>query len=105
MEVQSDMGKPVDGDDGPPGESIGEWAEEKIFDVKEYVKLSRGARRKLLGWSGATYIDLFCGPGRPKIRDSQRFVDGAAVAAWKTSQCGSPFSAVIAPTTQSVEQI
>jgi hypothetical protein len=42
----------VDGDDGPPGESIGEWAEEKIFDVKEYVKLSRGARRKLLGWSG-----------------------------------------------------
>jgi three-Cys-motif partner protein len=95
MEVECVMGKLVDGDDGLPAAAVGEWAEEKIFDVMEYVKLSHGARRRFLGWSGATYIDLFCGPGQSKIRDSRRFVDGAAVAAWKVSkQCGSPFSAV-----------
>jgi three-Cys-motif partner protein len=95
MTIQCDMGKLVDGDDGLPAESVGEWAEEKIFDVTEYVKLSHGARRKFLGWSGATYIDLFCGPGQSQIRDSRRFVDSAAVAAWKVSKkCGSPFSSV-----------
>ena len=89
------MVKLVDGGDGLPAAIVGDWAEEKIFAVTEYVRLSHGARRKCLGWSGATYVDLFRGPGQSKIRDSQRFVDDAAVAAWKASKkIGSPFSAV-----------
>jgi three-Cys-motif partner protein len=91
------MGKLVAGDDGQQVEEVGDWIEEKLFDVRTYVELSHGARRKFLGpgKAGATYIDLFCGPGRAKIRDTVRYVDGMAVAAWKASEAKkSPFSAV-----------
>jgi three-Cys-motif partner protein len=91
------MGELVDGTDGLPAEEVGSWVEEKLFIVTEYVKLSSGSRRKFLGsgHAGATYIDLFCGPGQSKIRDSTRYVDGAAVAAWKLASDGrSPFTAM-----------
>ena len=91
------MGKLVDGTDGIPAEEVGSWVDEKLFIVTEYIKLSSGARRKFIGPgnAGATYIDLFCGPGQAKIRDSTRHVDGAAVAAWKAARDrGSPFTAM-----------
>jgi three-Cys-motif partner protein len=91
------MGKLVEGDDGQQVEEVGDWIEEKLFDVRTYVGLSHGARRKFLGLgkAGATYIDLFCGPGRARIRDNARYVDGMAVAAWKTAVAkGSPYSTV-----------
>lgn len=91
------MGKLVRGADGLPAEEVGEWVEEKLFDITQYVKLSHGARRQFLGpgKAGATYIDLFCGLGQAKIRDSPRIVDGAAVAAWKIADSqGSPFSSM-----------
>lgn len=43
------MGKLVSGADGLPAEEVGEWIEEKLFDVRQYVTLSHGARRKFLG--------------------------------------------------------
>src|SRR5260221_14577952 len=91
------MGKLVPGSDGRPAEEVGPWVEDKHFVVTEYVKLSHGARSKFLGAGkgGATYIDLFCGPGQTKIRDSAQLVDGAAVAAWKAARdSGSPFTAL-----------
>lgn len=89
------MGKLVAGNDGMQAEEVGLWVQEKHFFVTEYIKLSHGARLGFIGPNdaGATYIDLFCGAGLAKIKDSNQFVDGAAVAAWKTAkQSGSPFT-------------
>jgi hypothetical protein len=83
--------------DGLPADEVGEWVEEKHFDITQYVKLSHGARRQFLGpgKAGATYIDLFCGLGQAKIRESSRIVDGAAIAAWRVADGqGSPASGV-----------
>ena len=89
------MRKLVPGSDGLPAEEVGKWVEEKHFFITEYIKLSHGARRKFIGPkdAGAAYIDLFCGPGQGKIKDTKQHIDGAAVAAWKTAkERGSPFT-------------
>ncbi len=91
------MGKLIDGDDGLPAEEVGVWAKEKHDYLCRYINISRSTRAKYLGRNkaGATYIDLFCGPGRCKVRDSGEWIDGGVVAAWKTSHEGNaPFSQV-----------
>ena len=91
------MGKLIDGDDGLPAEEVGVWAKEKHDYLCRYIDISRSTRAKFLGpgKAGATYIDLFCGPGRCKVRDSSEWIDGGVVAAWKKSQEGNaPFSQV-----------
>jgi hypothetical protein len=44
-EYHDAMGKLVRGADGLPADEVGEWVEEKLFDITQYVKLSHGARR------------------------------------------------------------
>lgn len=91
------MGKLVDGDDGLPAEEVGVWAKEKQELLARYIDISRGARSKFIGPSkaGATYVDLFCGPGRSKIKDTDEFIDGSCVTAWRKSVEGkAPFSQV-----------
>lgn len=79
------MGKLTDGDDGLPAEEVGVWAKEKHNYLCRYIDISRSTRAKYLGpgKAGATYVDLFCGPGRCKVRDSNEWIDGGVVAAWK----------------------
>jgi three-Cys-motif partner protein len=89
------MGKLIDGDDGLPAEEVGVWAKEKHDYLCRYIDISRSTRAKYLGpgKAGATYIDLFCGPGRCKVRDSDEWIDGGVVAAWKKSrEGGAPFT-------------
>jgi three-Cys-motif partner protein len=91
------MGKLVDGDDGLSAEDVGIWAKEKHDLLCRYVDITRGVRKGFVGTgkAGATYIDLFCGPGRAKLRDGE-FIDGSCVAAWKKSrEGGAPFSKVL----------
>lgn len=91
------MGKLVDGDDGLPAEEVGSWAIEKQDLLARYVDISRGARSKFTGpfKPGTTYIDLFSGPGRCKIKDEGGFIDGSCVTAWRKSvEGGFPFSQV-----------
>lgn len=91
------MGKLVDGDDGLPAEEVGVWAKEKHAYLCRYIDISRSVRAKFLGSgkAGATYIDLFCGPGRCKVRESGEWIDGGVIAAWKKSKEGNaPFSQV-----------
>lgn len=90
------MGELVEGDDGLPAEYVGPWAIEKYNYLCRYVDISRGARGKFIGpgKAGATYLDLFCGPGRAKVRNGE-FTDGGCVAAWRKSVAGgAPFSQV-----------
>lgn len=91
------MGKLIDGDDGLPAEEVGEWAKEKHQYLCRYIDISRAVRSGWLGpqKAGATFIDLFCGPGRCKVRETGEWIDGGAVAAWKKSlEGGAPFSQV-----------
>lgn len=91
------MGKLILGDDGLPAEEVGGWVEDKLFDVRTYVEVTSPTRRKYLPprTGGAAYVELFCGPGRGRIRDSDQFVEGTAVAAWNCAVASAaPFSAV-----------
>ncbi|HTO65225.1 MAG TPA: three-Cys-motif partner protein TcmP [Bradyrhizobium sp.] len=91
------MGKLVEGDDGLEVEEVGRWAKSKIDSLCRYIDISRAVRAKWLGpgKGGATYVELFCGPGRSKIKWTGEFIDGSCVAAWKASVAsGSPFTEV-----------
>lgn len=92
------MGKLIDGDDGLAAEEVGRWAKEKHDLLCRYVDICRSARKKYLPpqTGGATYIDLFCGTGRSRVRETGEWIDGGAVAAWKSSvEGGAPFTKVI----------
>lgn len=85
----------VEGDDWLPANDVGIWVKEKHRYLCRYLDISREARKKFLGErrAGATYFDLFCGSGRSQIRETGKWVDGSAVAAWKISRDGgAPFS-------------
>lgn len=91
------VGLLIDGDDGLPAEEVGIWAKEKHRYLRRYLDISRSTRGKYLGpgKAGATFIDLFSGPGRARIRDTGEWIDGSAVAAWKISVGGkSEFSEI-----------
>lgn len=70
---------------------------EKHNLLRRYIDISRGVRRRWVGPAdaGATYIDLFCGPGRARVRKTGEWIDGSCVAAWKKSvESGAPFSVI-----------
>src|ERR1700730_7426259 len=66
-------------------ENVGPWAQEKLKIVTDYIQASSAARRGYLA-SGAAYIDVFCGPGRSKIRTTGKLIDGSPVAAFKKAR-------------------
>lgn len=94
----------VKGDDGLIADDVGYWAEEKHRYLTRYISISRAARKKFLSDfqhagvrapGGATFVDLFCGTGRSRIRENGKWSDGSAVAAWIQSvRDGAPFSNV-----------
>jgi three-Cys-motif partner protein len=66
-------------------ENVGPWATDKLKIVTDYIQASGAARRRYLR-TGAAYIDVFCGPGRSKIRDTGQFIDGSPVAAFEKAK-------------------
>lgn len=72
--------------DGLPACKAGEWALEKHQLLQQYVHTCRGTRRMFLqgdpsssyGPGGATYIELFSGPGR-LFNDRVEFFDGSPI--------------------------
>lgn len=85
----------IEGDDGLIADEVGVWAKEKHTYLKRYLDISRSTRKKFIGdrKGGAVYFDVFCGTGRSRIRGTEEWIDGGAVAAWKTSrEGGAPFS-------------
>lgn len=92
------MGKRIIADDGLLADEVGPWAETKHNRLCRYIGITTGVRYKFLTGSAksATYIDLFCGSGRAKIKDTDKWIDGSPVAAWTASQeSGQPFSQVL----------
>lgn len=87
----------IDPDDNLIREVVGPWASEKHERLKKYIDISKNVRQKFLtGPAGeASFIDLFSGTGRARIRDTKEVIDGSCVAAWKMSATGGkPFTKV-----------
>jgi three-Cys-motif partner protein len=75
-------------------ESVGSWAKKKHKILADFVQAS-SATRKRFSHNNPAFIDVFCGPGRCKVRDSTEYIDGGAVVAFKQAiSSGSAFSQV-----------
>jgi three-Cys-motif partner protein len=78
------------GDDGLPITLVGKWTVEKHERLVKYIDISQDARRKFQGET--TYIELFCGPGRSKIRETGQLIDGSPLHAAREAKKGrAPF--------------
>lgn len=88
----------LDESDYMPRAIVGPWVREKHTLLSRYVTISgTGVRKKWLksGTAGATYIDLFSGPGRIRIRETGVALDGSPLVAWRQAQaCGAPFTTI-----------
>lgn len=82
--------------DGVIVSEVGAWATEKHDRLRKYIQASHGARAKFLppnGTGGASYIELYSGPGRSLITGTNQIIDGSAVVAFKAGRdSGHPFS-------------
>jgi three-Cys-motif partner protein len=87
---------PIDPDDNLIVDVVGSWAIEKHERLKKYIDASRGARTKFLppnNDGGASYIELFSGPGRSLIRDTGRIINGSPLVAYNAARAsGASFS-------------
>lgn len=70
--------------DGLPREIVGAWAKEKHARLAKYVDISHGVRSRWVGKgnAGASFIDLFAGPGKVRIKDTAEVLNGSPVVAW-----------------------
>lgn len=67
--------------DGFRRQIVGSWSPLKHKLLQYYVDVTRATRRDYNTRSEAAYIDLYCGTGRCKIRDSEEAVDGSPLVA------------------------
>ena len=73
----------IDPSDKLPCMEVGRWVtEEKHQIIRRYIDCSWATRRK---FSQRTYIDLYAGPGRVKIKHLEYYADGGPIAAWRIS--------------------
>lgn len=68
------------GNDGLIVRDSGSWVEDKLYYLGRYLKIfSVGMKKK---WAGRLYyVDLFAGPGRCPIRETQEEIDGSPLVA------------------------
>ncbi len=71
-------------EDGYLREKVGPWVKDKHVRLAKYVGISRSVRTKFIGRgkAGATFIDLYSGPGRVRIRDQEEATHGSPLVAW-----------------------
>jgi len=94
-------------DDGLPISEVGEWAVEKHARLEKYIRTYRHVREKFIDpnkskrrasvgkVAGATYVELFCGPGKCRVRETGQLIDGSPLVACKTALAdGVPFSEI-----------
>ena len=58
---------------------VGDWALEKHELLRRYIGASWAVRRQ---WHNRSFIDLYCGPGRIRVRDTNVEAEGGALVAW-----------------------
>jgi len=70
------------GSDGLVARDSGVWAKEKLYYLEHYLDIfSVGMNKK---WAGKLYyVDLFAGPGKCRIRETEEEIDGSPLIALK----------------------
>lgn len=84
-------------EDGFLREIVGPWVKDKHTRLAHYVGISGAVRKKFIGSgkAGTTFIDLYAGPGRARIRDNTEVIDGSPLVAWREAlDGGAPFTQV-----------
>ena len=84
-------------EDGYLREKVGPWVQDKHVRLARYVGISRSVRAKFIGRgkAGATFIDLYSGPGRVRVRDEVQAIDGSPLVAWHEAvDGGAPFTQI-----------
>jgi three-Cys-motif partner protein len=89
----------IDPGDGLIRGLVGTWSIDKHQRLLRYVHASHGARRKFSKEYGkeTSFIDLYCGPGKARIRHSnpERLIDGSAVTAAITAASCTPYTSYL----------
>jgi len=82
-----DPAKYEDDDDGLPREIVGAWASDKYDRLARYIDISRGVRARWIGKgkAGASFIDLFSGPARVRVKGTKDVMHGSPLVAWLES--------------------
>lgn len=70
-------------EDGLPARESGEWVKEKLYYVKRYIDVFETAMRNR-GWRRRIFIDLFSGPGKCVVRDTNEVLMGSPILALQT---------------------
>jgi three-Cys-motif partner protein len=81
--------KATDPTDALPASIVGPWAAEKHERLRKYIDAYRAARAKFLpprGEGGAAYIEFYSGAGRSRIEDSEEYIDGSPLVAFKAAR-------------------
>jgi three-Cys-motif partner protein len=74
--------------DGLIVDEVGPWALEKHHYLGQYIDISKGPRAKFVppkGTGGASYIELFSGPGRSLIEGTSEYIDGSPLVAYRAA--------------------
>ena len=79
--------------DGTRIENVGAWSREKHDRLRKYVDITKRTRVKFVN-AGSAYIDLYCGPGKVRIKGDSEIMDGGAVLAVRESVKDVPFTEV-----------
>ena len=108
--ASSKIGKDDDGNstvandpDGLPAQCVGAWASEKHDILQRFVEATAQARAGFDGTrrredtpiGGTGYIDLYAGPGRARVRETGKFIDGSPLVALKAAAVKNPFTKVV----------
>jgi len=65
--------------DGLPSRCVGSWSRDKLFYLSRYCSIfTTGMKNK---WRNRVFVDLFCGPGRCRVRPHGDFEDGSPLIA------------------------
>lgn len=86
--------------DGMPAQCVGRWATEKHDLLRKLVEATAQARASYDGTrprdnfspGGTSYIELYAGPGRARVRETGRFIDGSPLVALNAAAAKNPFT-------------
>lgn len=78
-----------EGGDGLPVRNVGNWTFDKLFYLRRYCHMFNGGMKNM--WPVRTYVELFSGPGRLRVRETGEEIDGSPLVALKTRE---PFTRV-----------
>lgn len=89
--------------DGLPAQCVGRWASEKHDLLRKFVEATAQARANYDGTrprgdhgpGGTSYIELYAGPGRARVRETGRFIDGSPLVALKAADAKNPFTRAV----------